>query len=220
MADLLARWWYRLNFWVQGAALSLGFSLRTEGMRYVPRTGPAVLIANHQSFLDPSLVGVAARRRLCYLARKSLFKHRLVAWFIRSLNAVPVDQEGVGIEGLRVLLQKLREGEAVMIFPEGTRTPTGAVQPLMPGIHLLVKRAPAPIIPVGIAGAFEAWPSTRLLPVPAPLFVPAGRGTLAVAIGPPLDGRRLASLPREQVLQELREALQRMHERAEALRRK
>ncbi len=220
MADLLAQWWYRLNFWVQGATLSLGFSLRTEGMRHVPRTGPAVLIANHQSFLDPSLVGVAARRRLCYLARKSLFKHRPVAWFIRSLNAVPVDQEGVGIEGLRLLLQKLREGEAVMVFPEGTRTPTGAIQPLMPGIHLLVKRAPAPIIPVGIAGAFEAWPNTRLLPIPAPLFFPAGPGTLAVAVGPPLDGRRLAGLPREQVLKELSEALQRMHDRAEQLRRK
>jgi 1-acyl-sn-glycerol-3-phosphate acyltransferase len=220
MSDLLAKWWYRMNYWAQGAALTLGFSLRTEGMRHVPRTGPALLVANHQSFLDPSLVGVAARRRLCYLARKSLFRHRLLGWLIRSLNAVPVDQEGVGIEGLRVLLQKLREGHAVLVFPEGHRTRDGAMRPLLPGIHLLVKRAPAPIIPIGIAGSYEAWPHGRPLPLPAPLFLPAGPGTLAVAIGRPLDGRRLAELPREQVLKELFEALTRMHAQAERLRRK
>ncbi len=220
MVDLLARWWYRMNFWVQGATLTLGFSLRTEGMEHVPRTGPALLVANHQSFLDPPMVGVAARRRLCFLARKSLFRHRGLACLLRSLNAVPVDQEGVGIEGLRVLLQKLREGEAVMVFPEGNRTPDGTMQPLMPGIHLLIKRAPAPIIPIGIAGAYAAWPRWRLLPVPAPLFMSAGPGTLAVAIGRPLDGRRLAALPREQVLKELFDAIQRMQERAERLRRK
>lgn len=220
MSDILANWWYRLNVWVQGGALTLGFSLRTEGARHVPRAGPALLIANHQSFLDPSLVGVASRRRLCFLARKSLFRHRALAWLIRSFNAVPVDQEGIGIEGLRILMHKLRQGQAVVVFPEGSRTENGAIQPLMPGIHLLIKRAAAPIIPIGIAGAYEAWPRGRPLPIPAPLFLPAGAGTLAVAIGPPLDGRRLADLPRAQVLQELSEALHRMHDRAEQLRRK
>ncbi|HZU34410.1 MAG TPA: lysophospholipid acyltransferase family protein, partial [Gemmataceae bacterium] len=85
--------WYELAYVVCWAGFKLGFSLRTEGQQHVPLHGPALLVANHQSFLDPPLVGVAAQRQLCYLARKSLFRHRAFAWLIRSFNAVPIDQE-------------------------------------------------------------------------------------------------------------------------------
>jgi 1-acyl-sn-glycerol-3-phosphate acyltransferase len=211
--------WYEFWYWLCFVGLTLLFSLRIQGRRRIPRRGPVLLIANHQSFLDPILVGVTAPRHLCYLARKSLFKGKF-GGLIRSLHAVPIDQEGVSKEGLRTILQLLEQGEAVVVFPEGTRTPNGELQPLKPGIQLLIRRTRAPIVPVGIAGAFQALPYWKKVPKLAPLLMPATRSTLAVSVGEPLDGERLAGLPREQLLAELLEELREVQERAERLRRK
>jgi 1-acyl-sn-glycerol-3-phosphate acyltransferase len=117
-------------------------------------------------------------------------------------------------------MQQLQLGKAVLVFPEGHRTSDGKLQPLMPGVHLLIKRKLAPVVPVGIAGAFEAWPRWSPLPIPAPLFLPAGKGTLAVSVGKPLDPGPLAELPREQVLNQLLAELRTVYGGAERLRRK
>lgn len=220
MRDWLNYLLYEGAYLVSMTGFTLGFSLRLEGKRHVPPYGPALLIANHQSYLDPALVGLAARRHLFYLARKTLFHHPTFTWLIRSLNAVPVDQEGIGIEGLRTILRLLEEGKAVIIFPEGERTRDGAIHPLQPGVQLLIKKAQVPVVPVGIAGAYDAWPCWRPIPVPAPLFMPPGKGTVAVVVGRPLAAKALADLSREQVLASLKEELQKVHDQAEQLRRK
>ena len=194
---------YETTYFAAAASMTLGWSLRTQGRQHIPATGPALLIANHQSFFDPLLVGLGTRRHLRFLARKTLFQRPLFTWLIRMLNAVAIDQEGVGKEGIKTILDQLHNGEAVVVFPEGTRTSNGLMQPLRPGIHLLIKRAQAPIIPVGIAGAFEAWPHWRTMPRPAPLFWPGCRATMAVSIGQPLDARQFAQMQRAQALTEL-----------------
>ena len=218
--DRLRDAWYDGLFWLSFTGMTLGFSLRTEGFHHVPARGAALLIANHQSFIDPVLVGLAARRHLHYLARKTLFRHWGLAWLMRSLNGVPVDQEGFAREGLKTMLQELNAGHAVVVFPEGERTPDGRMKPFRPGIHLLIKRAEMAIVPVGIAGAFDAWPRQRAFPLPAPLFWPAGPGTIAVSIGPPIASAKLRDQPREQALAELFTTVQQFQERAERLRRK
>lgn len=220
MSSWLSYLWYELAYWTSFVFLFLGFSLRVRGGHNIPRAGPALLIANHQSFLDPPLIGLASPRHLRFLARKTLFRNRLFGWLIGSLNAVPIDQEGFAKEGLKTILRQLEAGEAVLVFPEGARTADGQLTELRPGIHLLIKRVKAPIVPIGIAGAHAAWPSCRPLPVFSPLFLPATRRTLAVSVGRPLDGAHYAKLPREQVLAELFVELQREHENAEQLRRK
>jgi 1-acyl-sn-glycerol-3-phosphate acyltransferase len=212
--------WYEATYWAAMTGMCLGFSLRIEGRHHVPRTGPALLIANHQSYLDPVLVGLASRRQLVYLSRKSLFRHPWFARLIRSYNAVPIDQEGIGIEGLRQVTQQLQAGRAVIVHPEGERTPDGKVHPLKPGIHLLLKRTPVLVVPIGIAGAYEAWSRWRRWPVLAPLFLPAGKATLAVSVGRPMDARKFMDWPRERVLATLFDVLQQRHARAERLRRK
>jgi 1-acyl-sn-glycerol-3-phosphate acyltransferase len=211
---------YEATYWTSLIATILGFSLRISGTRNVPKTGPVLFIANHQSFLDPVLVGLAVRRHISYLARKTLFQHPAFAWLIRMLNAVPIDQEGLGIEGLRTILALLQAGRAVIVYPEGERTADGAIHALQPGIQLLIKKTRAPIVPVGIAGAFEAWPRSRKLPRLAPLFLPPSRRAIAVVVGKPIDAEHYADLPRQQVLTEMHAELQRVHDEAEALRRK
>ncbi len=210
--------WYDACYCLTAATCQLAFGLRAEGMRHVPKAGPALLIANHQSFIDPVLIGIAAHRRLHYLARKTLFKHPLLARLLTSFNSVPVDQEGFAREGLVTLIRLLGEGRAVLLFPEGERSWKGNVQELRPGVHLLIKKTKAPIVPVGVAGAYESWPRTRTLPVLSPVFWPAGKARMAVSIGKPLDGAALAEKPREEVLRLLHATLLERRARAEHLR--
>jgi 1-acyl-sn-glycerol-3-phosphate acyltransferase len=220
LQDWLPYLWYEATYLASFAGMTFGFGLRMEGMHHVPRHGPALLISNHQSYFDPVLVGLCARRHIHYLARKTLFKHKAFTRLILSLNAVPIDQDGIGIDGLRVTVQQLKAGHAVVLFPEGGRTDNGRLQPLKPGVQLLLKRSAAPIVPVGIAGAYEAWSRWRTLPMPAPLFLPPSERSIAVVIGPPLDPRPLAELPRQQALDELAKAIESACARAEQLRRK
>jgi len=218
--SFLQRFWNDIVRATGMAGFTLGFSFRYEGTSHVPPTGPLLIVANHQSFVDPWLVGVAVRRRLVYLGRKTLFHNPVLGFLIRSLNAVPIDQDGVGKEGLKTILEQLALGKGVLVFPEGSRTPDGDMHPLKPGIHLLIKRTQAVILPVGVAGAYDAWPTWRPYPIPAPLFLPPGKGTIAVSIGHPLDARPFAELPREQSMQALFEEIKKVQAQAENLRRR
>jgi 1-acyl-sn-glycerol-3-phosphate acyltransferase len=219
MHDWLAHLWY--EFWkiITFAPLTFGFSYRTQGQRNIPRTGPVLLIANHQSWLDPILVGLASPRHLCFLARKTLFKNSVLSWIMRSLNTAAVDQEGFAREGLRTVLDKFQAGRAVLIFPEGERSWDGQIHPFKPGITLLIKKAKIPIVPVGIAGAWHAWPRWRWLPTLSPLVWPANKAAIAVSVGNPLDGRRYANLSREEMLAELSTELHKVWEEAKRLQR-
>jgi 1-acyl-sn-glycerol-3-phosphate acyltransferase len=214
----MSRFVYDGCYALSAVTLTLGWSLRTVGGRHIPKTGPALLVANHQSFIDPVLVGLSTRRHLCYLARKTLFRKRAFAWFIRMLNAVPIDHHGVGKEGMKAILEQLQLGQAVVVFPEGERTHDGLMHPLRPGIQLLVRRTQAPIVPIGIAGAYDAWSRWQKFPRPAPLFWPGCRGRIAVSVGQPVDARRLAELPREESLGELFNLIAKEQRRAERLR--
>jgi 1-acyl-sn-glycerol-3-phosphate acyltransferase len=212
--------WYDTTFLVTHLVTTLGMSLRTEGGDHVPAAGPVLVLANHGSILDPVLVGLASRRHLHYLARKTLFKNPIFGSLIRSLNAVPIDHEGVGKEGLKKVLELLGQDRAVVVFPEGTRTDDGTMGPFRPGVALLVARARPPIVPVGIAGAFDAWPYWKPLPKLSPLFLPPQRWSIAVSVGKPLDGNHYADLPRTQLLEELFSQVRDQKVRAEKLRRK
>jgi 1-acyl-sn-glycerol-3-phosphate acyltransferase len=211
---------YEIGYWLSLIGMTVFSSYRFEGRRNIPTTGPALLLSNHQSFLDPSAAGCPTRRHLYFLARKTLFHHRRFGALIRRLNAVPVDQEGIAKEGMKTILEQLKAGRAVLVFPEGERTPTGKLQPLKPGIFLLIKKIAAPIVPIGIAGAFDAWPRTRKWPKLSPLFLPPTGADIAVCVGKPIPAERYRDLPRDQVLEELYGELKRVTERAQQMRRK
>lgn len=123
----------------------------------VPLEGPVILASNHASFLDPPLVGTPIHREINYLARESLFSVPFVGWLIRQWNSVPVDRDGGGGRGLKAILNRLKKGGAIILFPEGTRSSTGELLPAQSGIGLTVIKSIAPVVPVRIFGSYEAF---------------------------------------------------------------
>ena len=220
MRRFLAAAFYELASRACGFLMIFLFSARSVGSGNIPRRGPALLIANHESFIDPIVVGVAIGRHVSFLARKTLFKSAFKRLILESLNAVPIDQEGVGKEGIRNIIKQLQSGHAVLVFPEGERSWDGDLHALRPGIALLLERAAVPIVPVGVAGAFEAWSRHRAFPTPSPIFLGATDRTMAVAFGPPRDPVTLKGMTRKQMLETLRADIAAQILRAEAIRRK
>ncbi len=151
------RIWYQIFRTLSWFFLLIVARIRFRGWRNVPVKGPVLLVANHQSFLDPPAVGSGVYRRLNYLARKTLFKFKPFGWLIDSLDAIPLDQDGIGYAGIKESLKRLKNGEAVVIFPEGSRSEDGNIAPFMPGYITLAFRSKAAIVPVAISGAYEVY---------------------------------------------------------------
>lgn len=170
------------------------FGVRHFGADNVPRSGGVLIVANHQSHLDPPLVGIGCWRRMNYLARRTLFDFGPFGWLIRSVDAIPIDRDGLGLGGLKESIRRLKAGEVVVVFPEGTRTPDGSLKPFRPGFTALATRTGATIVPVAIDGAFEAWPRWRRLPRP---------GRVRVCYGEPIRPEQYAGRGDDQLVAEL-----------------
>jgi 1-acyl-sn-glycerol-3-phosphate acyltransferase len=154
------------------------FRARYYNPERVPLDGPAILACNHASFLDPLLAGSGLRRALNYLARENLFRFPVMGWVLHQWQAVPVDREGGGAAGLKAILDRLLEGGAIVLFPEGTRTRDGRLQPARPGIGLTVIKSTAPVVPVRTFGTFKAYGRHLRWPRPYRLAVKYGRPLL------------------------------------------
>jgi 1-acyl-sn-glycerol-3-phosphate acyltransferase len=181
------------------------FNIRCHGRQFVPRSGGALMLSNHQSHLDPVIVGLASDRRLNYVARKTLFRFPPFRWLINSLDAIAIDREGSGLEGLKETLKRLKRGEIVLLFPEGTRTPDGEVHAVKPGFCAVARRAQVPLVPVAMDGAFDAWPRTRTLPQ---------RAVIHVAFGPPLEPQEFEALDDAALVAELERRIRACHAEA------
>jgi len=169
----------RPGVWVAARGL---FRIRFEGVEHVPRTGPAVITPNHVSFMDPILVTIPVRRALHYMALEPFFRVRGLGTLMRWARAFPIQEGEPDNLAVRRALRVLRQGEALVIFPEGGRSPDGQLQPFRPGAFRLALATGAPVVPVTIVGAFEAWPAGRRLPRP---------GRIAITYHAPLDGSAL-----------------------------
>jgi len=134
------------------------FGWRVYNAERVPLTGPVILASNHTSFLDPPLVGASLNRSINYLARESLFRYPGVGWVLRQVQAVPVDRDGGGAKGLKAILDRLLDGGAIVLFPEGTRSQDGRLQRPRSGIGLTVIKSDAPVVPVRIFGRHRRFP--------------------------------------------------------------
>ncbi len=134
------------------------FSLRVIHRERMVQSGPVILAMNHQSYLDPPLAGITCDRAIYFLARRTLMDVPLLGWLLPKLNVIPVNQEGIDRGALKALIRVLKSGNAALVFPEGSRTLDGSLQPAEPGLGLVIAKTLAPVVPMRIFGAHEALP--------------------------------------------------------------
>jgi len=165
---------YRLGWIFFRAMYASYFRWRVYNPERVPQTGGVILASNHASFLDPPLVGSGLSCAINFLARESLFRFPGIGALLRSWNAVPVNRDGGGAPGLKAILERLLAGGGIILFPEGTRTRDGKLQPARSGIGLIVAKSAAPVVPVRVFGTFEAWGRNQKIPLPKRVAVKYG----------------------------------------------
>jgi len=150
------------------------FNYRVLHREHLDVPGGAVVVCNHESFLDPPLAGVAFDEPLHFLARKTLFDNPVGGPIIRSWQAFPVDQDRPDPGSLKKLIRLLRAGEKVLLFPEGERCWDGKLLPGQPGVGLIVAKAKVPVIPVRLFGTHQALPRGGKMLHPAEITLVCG----------------------------------------------
>jgi len=150
--------YYWLGYHLSRLVGRLFFCLRVVHRERMLHTGPVILAMNHQSYLDPPLAGITCDRAVYFLARRTLLDVPLLGWLLPKLNVIPVNQEGIDRSALKALIRVLKAGNAALVFPEGSRTVDGSLQPAEPGLGLVIAKTLAPVVPMRIFGAHEALP--------------------------------------------------------------
>ena len=153
----MMRWVYWFGWLIFGSAFRSLFGLSVRGREHLLREGGVLVVSNHESFLDPPLVGTLYQDEMYVRARKTLFT-RGIDWVYRAWNSVPVDQDRPDMASLKTIIRLLRENHRVLVFPEGARTWDGTLGEAQPGVGLIAVKAGVPIQPVRIRGAREALP--------------------------------------------------------------
>jgi len=156
--------WYLLGYSLSKALAKTFFNYRVIGAENMIEEGPCIIAANHCSFLDPPLVGVACKRAIHYLARKSLLEWPVLGPIFPELNVIPVDRKNADRSALMGAIRVVKNGGAVLIFPEGTRSPDGNLQPAQPGLGMIVAKTGAPVVPMRIFGSYETFNRQMRIP--------------------------------------------------------
>ncbi len=147
---------------------------RARGIEKIPRSGGCLFLINHQSFLDPLLVGLPLNRPISFLARDSLFLVPIVGWLLKNAYVMRINRESASSTSIQSAVQRLKHGFLVGMFPEGTRSKDGSVGEFKRGFLALVRRTQSPVFPVGIAGAHEVLPRNGWLLKPFKVAVVFG----------------------------------------------
>src|SRR6201997_1320768 len=150
--------YYCVGYHFSRLAGRLLFRFRVIHRERMIQSGPVILAMNHQSYLDPPLAGTACDRPIYFLARRTLLDVPLLGWLLPKLNVIPVTQEGIDRSAIKALIRVLKAGNGVLVFPEGSRTLDGKVQPAERGLGLVIAKTLAPVVPMRIFGAHEALP--------------------------------------------------------------
>lgn len=155
--------------WILQVFFAFWLRYQSRGKEHLPAEGGGLMVSNHQSFLDPLLIGLPLTRPVSFMARDSLFRIPILGSFLRREFVIPISRKAASSQSFRVAIQNIENGNFVGIFPEGTRSDDGTVQRFKPGFLALLKRTNCTIYPIGIAGAFHALPRgayfLRLRPV-------------------------------------------------------
>jgi 1-acyl-sn-glycerol-3-phosphate acyltransferase len=166
---------YKISQFIARGLFRLYFRVRIEGKENIPKEGGYIIVANHISFLDPLLICTIVPRIIHYLTYAIYYYARPLHWFCKRVYCIPIKKDGKDISGLKKALRLLKSGELIGIFPEGERSQTGQLQQPEPGVALIALRAKVPILPVGIRGAYEAFPRGAKFPKPQQITITFGK---------------------------------------------
>ena len=156
-AQGFVRWCFRIPFLIF-------WRVRVHRMENFPTEGPVILLANHQSNLDPMIVGAVSPMPINYLAKQSLFDFLPLGWFLRWNDCIPIQRDSNAIGGIKETLKRLKKKEMVLIFPEGSRSPDGKLLPIKAGFSTLARRTKSPLLPLALDGAWQVYPRQARFP--------------------------------------------------------
>lgn len=183
--------WYHLVRGVVKTYLLAYHRFRVEGAYHIPARGGCVVACNHVSFLDPPVVACGVRHRMIhFLARQTLWEHsRFGHWFLSNYNCIPVDQSRGDVAALRAAVRVLKQGHVLALFPEGTRSPDGNLQPLQGGVGFVAAQARSPVVPAFVQGAYQAFPRGSHMTRPVPIRIRFGPPILPSTFPANPDGK-------------------------------
>ncbi|MEN8126974.1 MAG: lysophospholipid acyltransferase family protein [Planctomycetota bacterium] len=196
------RIWHEIGRFVSVGIVWLLYRVKVYGKENIPADGPVLVLSSHQSLFDPILCQGWLRRPFYYVPRDSLFTG-FWGWIIDLFYTIPINQEKAGIQSMRAIIDVLKRGRIVCLYPEGARTFDGKIDQIKPGFSLLVRRSGATVIPVVIDGIFERWPRTQKYPKPG--------GRIGIMYGKPISADDIKQVGEEQFIAEFNQTLHQMH---------
>lgn len=167
---------YGVCHYILRVMFDMFFRGEVVGLENMPKRGGVLLAANHASHLDPPMIGCHISRQIAYFARKTLWKGGISSWWLDSVGTIPVDRDGgQDVSAIKRVLKALKEERGLILFPEGTRSPDGNLQPAKAGVGFIACKTQVPVVPVRIFGSFEAFGKGRKMKPGTPVTVVFGK---------------------------------------------
>src|SRR5450432_3063546 len=195
--------WYSFGYNLSRLLARTFFSFKVIHRERIIEHGPAILAMNHQSYLDPPLAGIACRRDIYFLARKTLLQWPVLGPIFPKLNVVPVDQDRADMSALKTVIRLVKAGHCTIVFPEGARTLDGLLQPAQPGLGLVIAKTRAPVVPMRIFGAHEAFPRGGTPRLFTPITLVVGEPVFFTKADLTGEGRELYQRLSERVMEHI-----------------
>ncbi len=182
---------YSIVIFIISILARLIFRLKVSGIENIPSSGGVIIAANHLSYLDIPLLGYSLNRPANFIGKKGLFTIPVVGTLLRLLGGIPIDREKVDRTALREIIKRLNSGNIVVIYPEGTRSLNGRLQPGKPGVGFIIRMSGKKVVPAAITGTDKAMPvgSRRIKPYP-----------VTIRFGKPLDLSNVVKGPSDESL--------------------
>ncbi|WP_404422286.1 lysophospholipid acyltransferase family protein [Nibricoccus sp. IMCC34717] len=177
------------------------FGGEIHGLANLPRQGGFIIASNHASHLDPPVVGCRLPRQVSYFARKTLWKKGLASWWLDGVGTIPVDRDGGSdVTAIKRVLGALKASKVIILFPEGTRSPDGNLQPPKPGVGLLACRTGVPVVPARVFGSFEAFGRSGGIHLGRSIHVVYGKPMAPAEYDHPADGKERYQRASERIM--------------------
>ena len=196
---------YGVSHYALATIYHMFFRGEVAGTENIPRQGAFLIAANHASHLDPPFIGSQVPRQMCFFARKTLWTGGMASWWLDTVGTIPVDRDGgQDVGALKRVLRALADGKVMILFPEGTRSLDGKLQPAKPGVGFMACRTQVPVLPARIFGSFEAFGKGMKVPrFGTPVSVVFGPPILPSVYDDPRAGKERYQIASERIMAEI-----------------